>query len=305
MSKMMPDILSYPSKWLRRSHLLRAIFNDKSLPALPDVIQKLERLLQEPSSGSGDIAVLLESEPVVAGRVLKLANSAYYGGGRKDVHSVDRAISRLGIETVRGLVFAASLPDLLHSKGFTFSHHDFWKHSLTVAFLARDLLLQRDKNAVEHADMAYMAGLLHDLGILLIAKTLPEAYGNLATNGSGTGRDLHYIEDELLGVDHAEVGAMFIERHWKVDQTIVQAVQRHHHRPEQQKVGHPFALELYTANAVCSLYGIGNGTLKSIHNENLSLLATIAELGYDMEKLERHLELATAGVESIEDMLKN
>jgi len=297
------DILSYPSKWLRRSHVVRAIFTDADIPILPQIVLTLETLLDKQNTGSTEVATLLESEPVIAGRVLHLANSAYYGSGRKDVNSVSAAVSRLGIETIRGLVYSATLPELFHTSGFTFNHMQFWKHSLTVAFLSRDLVLQHDKNARESSDKAYMSGLMHDLGILLFAKAMPDHYERITVEGPDLGVDLFYVEDEVLGIDHSELSAMYVERNWKMDPEIVQAIRLHHKSPSKHPRSHPFSMELYVANAICAVYGIGNGALKNIRHENLGLLATLADLGYDMEQLERMLKMALEGVESIEGML--
>ncbi len=300
----MQDILSYPSKWLRRSHVMRAIFSETELPVLPQIIRSLENLLSQPKAGSGDVAILLESDPVIAGRVVHLANSAYYGSGRNDVASVSRAVSRLGMQTVRSLVYAAALPELFHSKGFAFNHKAFWRHSLTVAFLTRDLVLQKDKNAVDTADHGYLAGLMHDLGILLFAKAIPEQYDKITTKSPDIGRDLFFVEEQMLGIDHSEVGANFIERNWKIDPEIVQGVRLHHNHPKEHPASHPYSEQVFVANAVCSVYGITNGALKSIRNENLGLLTTLAELGWDFEQLERLITMANENVADVEALLE-
>lgn len=299
----MADLLNFPSKWLRRSHVMRAIFTETELPVLPQIIRSLENMLGKQNTGSGDVAILLESEPVIAGRVVHLANSAYYGSGRNDVNTVDRAVSRLGMQTVRGLVYAAALPELFQSKGFAFNHKAFWRHSLTVAFLTRDLILTKDQNAVDTADLGYLAGLMHDVGILLFAKAIPEQYEQITTQAPDIGRDLFFVEEQLFGIDHSEVGANYIERNWKIDPSIVQAVRLHHTHPSQHPASNAFSEPVFVANAICSIYGITNGAIKSIRNENLNLLTTLAELGWDFEQLERLVNMANDNVADVEAML--
>ncbi|MBS1262620.1 MAG: hypothetical protein MAG453_01980 [Calditrichaeota bacterium] len=238
---------------------------------------------------------------MIAGRVLKLANSAFYGGGRRTLDSIPLAVNRLGFRTVRTLVYSSALPDLFTNAPHL-DHYQFWRHSLTVAMLARDLMTRSPERTLKSVDQAYLSGLLHGVGLLVFQTLFPKEYGSALEEARDTARSLSDVEVEMFGIDHQELGAILLESEWDMDAVIVDAVKNHVRAPDGQGT-RSVNETLFVANSVCLVYGISNGTGLSYTHQHLELLSSLGRLGYDQHSIERLLDLAKSEVSTIEELL--
>ncbi len=299
----MDRILSGKSSSLRRSQLLKRLREHHNLPVFPDIFHRLEIMLADAAKVNvNQVAELIESEPVIAGRVIKLANSAYYGGGRRTLDSISLAVSRLGYTTLRTLVYSCILPEMFKDiKGF--NHLQFWRHSLTVGLLARDLMTRSIERTLRTIDQAYLSGLMHGIGILLFKTLVSEDYDTTLEITKDTGSILTKIEQDMFGIDHPELGSILLESEWGMDAVIVDAVRNQFNPPEP---GPPHSVHetLFVANAVCLVYNISNGTGMNYNSLHLDFLAHIGRLEYDQDEIERLLLLAKSEVETIEEFLQ-
>ena len=153
-----------------------------------------------------EIADLISSDPPLSAEVLKAVNSPLYGVPSK-VSTVSRAVSLLGIDTVKNLALSFSLiknPD--YSREGIFDHTAFWKHSLVTALTSK-LLAQ--KLYPDVAEDAFFVGLLHNIGILAMVQCMPEQYSLVVQEMARTQCDFHEAENQILGFDHTEVGEYF------------------------------------------------------------------------------------------------
>jgi putative nucleotidyltransferase with HDIG domain len=197
------------------------------LPPLPEVVLATVATLDRGNARLGDVAELLQRDQALTARVLRLANSAFYGvPGR--VASVHDAISLIGLRSLRSLVATAALTEQVPlPRDSSFDPSVFWRHTVAAAFAARFL-------AAAHAldeEMAYTAGLLHDVGRLALAAHFPQAHTTLVQAIRAAGHGGRTLERQLLGTDHAEVGAIVAE-HWHLPNPVVVVIARHHHPPE-------------------------------------------------------------------------
>lgn len=197
------------------------------LPPLPEVVLAMVATLDRGNARLGDLAELLQRDQALTARVLRLANSAFYGvPGR--VASVHDAISLIGLRSLRSLVATAALTQHVSlPSGSSFEPGVFWRHTVAAAFAARFL-------AAAHAldeELAYTAGLLHDVGRLALAAHFPQAHTALVQAIRSAGHAGRTLERQLLGTDHAEVGAIVAE-HWHLPNPVVVVIARHHHPPE-------------------------------------------------------------------------
>jgi putative nucleotidyltransferase with HDIG domain len=186
------------------------------LPPLPEVLLATVATLDRGNARLGDVAELLQRDQALTARVLRLANSAFYGvPGR--VASVHDAISLIGLRSLRSLVATAALTQQVPlPRDSSFETGVFWRHTVAVAFAARFL-------AAAHAldeEMAYTAGLLHDVGRLALAAHFPQAHTALVQAIRTAGHGGRALERQLLGTDHAEVGAIVAE-HWHLPNPVV------------------------------------------------------------------------------------
>ena len=209
---------------LQNEELRRVIGSIDRLPSLPAVYHELTRATQNPDAGIADVAKIVEKDPAMSIKILQLVNSAYFGLAQK-TSSVLKAASYLGIENLKGLLLVAHV--FAADTGPTapgFSLDRLRDQSLMTAQLARQMV-KDPKNA----DTAFTAGLVHDVGELVLSRYQPEAYGALIHRARESGRTLSDVEKEELGVSHGLVGAYLLGV-WGLPFVLAEAVM-HHHEP--------------------------------------------------------------------------
>ena len=183
---------------------------------------RLVELLESETATLGEVETLLKAEPVLCGKVLQIANSAYYGLPRA-VSSIYQALMLLGMHAVRGIVLGVAAASTLRGNRVVSGvERELWRHSVTVAGYA-----QRIASACRWghrvSEDAYIVGLLHDIGSLFLAARFSGVYHSLLQ----AAEDLLSAERELFGYDHADIGAMIAE-HWKLPERIVRVIGEHH-----------------------------------------------------------------------------
>jgi putative nucleotidyltransferase with HDIG domain len=196
------------------------------LPSPPDVVTRLNVVLADPEGSLSGAAALIESDVAVSAKVLQLVNSGFFGLPRR-VTSINEATVYLGVETLRALVTSAAVFEHLSPVSAIpgFSLEQLEAHSRLTSAIAGQLLPGDD------AATAATAGLLHDIGQLLLARHNPDALCNALESARVTGRRLDEAELELLGTTHAEVGAALLAV-WGLPHQVVEAV-ANHHRPDR------------------------------------------------------------------------
>ena len=219
------------------------------LPALPSVYQKLTRALWEPGVHLSRLAAIVETDPVVSVRVLQLTNSAFFGTTRR-LASIQEAISRLGVGLLRSLMLTSHVLDTLTPHAREISRERFHAYSLRVARVARKL-------AAVDSDSAFTAGLLANLGRLVLAVLLPDQFSRIAQRAMETGRSIDLVEIEVLGATHAELGAYLLDR-WDLPFGVVEAV-GYHHRPAQAYTQETSLLAVtHAADALVGIHWCGD-----------------------------------------------
>jgi HD-like signal output (HDOD) protein len=248
-----------------REELLEKLRSDVNLPVLPEVLVRLDKELSNPDVEVRSISSIISMDPILAGQVLRMSNSAYYSRGGAALTNTGAAVMRLGIRTVRGLVYALSLPRMFDSpvRLHAFSHAMFWKHSLGVGAFSQALGKKLNISTASQ-DLVYFAGLVHDIGALLFLALIPEEYDAfLASFDQGPDEavlkpqvfNLAIKETEAFGINHCELGAIFLEERWKMDSALVELV-RDHHKPDWNRDAFlRESLIVHVADGVCSSTG--------------------------------------------------
>ncbi len=205
------------------------------LPSLPHaVMQLLEASLDEDVPISR-LSALAGADPSLAAQILRLANSPVYSGGIQ-VSSISGALIKMGIKAVQCLAITVSIHSSFGEKGKAaenFSMAEFWMHSILTAICAKFLAL---KTGFDEPDDAFLAGLLHDIGQLVLLDCVSSNEQNrhisAGVHNPRTGRTLLHVEKSVFGMDHATVGAELMES-WRLDSMLVDAV-RYHHADEDE-----------------------------------------------------------------------
>ncbi len=194
------------------------------LPSLPQAAERLTREVLKKEPDLGEIVRIIESDPALVARVLRLVNSPYYGV-RWKISSVQHAVGLLGVRALESMVISLTVFDVLKPRGrhsLDFTRH--WQHSLAVAAAAR-FIAERSKYPAP--EVAYTAGILHDVGRAGLDISAPDDFARLMDVFKSDNGLTVAVERETIGIDHAAAGE-FMLRHWNLDEKLADAVGRHH-----------------------------------------------------------------------------
>lgn len=209
-----------------------AIRSISHIATLPEITLKIIELVEDPASTAHDLHNIIARDPALCSRILKVVNSAFYGLPRQ-IGSINRAIVLLGLNAVKNIAIATSLNKLFRGGELCpgFSARDLWSHSMATAAGGK---LISDQLKLNLPDEAFLAGLVHDIGIMVEMQSkrgeLIEVFAQLHIDANGTPqRDMREVERDLLGADHQAFGAALCEA-WKFPKSFGY-VTGHHHDP--------------------------------------------------------------------------
>lgn len=204
------------------------VANVLRLTSLPSVYTQLEKTLKNPDHTRNDIAEIISVDPALTARLLRIINSSYYSLPRP-VDNIGIAVNLLGEYDLRNLVLVSSVVNsvaALTDRGIDI--HAFWQHSIRCGITAKLLAVLTDH---ENPELLFVGGLLHDIGRLIIYKNEPELSSTVSWYVASQGRERYLVEQELLGFDHATVGALLIES-WGLPVDLIDTI-KDHHQPER------------------------------------------------------------------------
>jgi len=253
---------------------------------MPQTALQLLKEINKPGSSARDLAAILRRDQALSARVLKVANSAFYGLPRQ-VASIDSAVVLLGNKTIRNLALTASLTGMKVGEvtGYGLPRGELFNHSLLVALAAQELSKQTNRAIPEEA---YTVGLLHDIGKLIIDEQVEAKLAEISEIARNEGIGFAAAEKKLLGMDHGEVGAILAE-HWGLPELLTVAIKDHHVGPSGNRPQDTTSLTAVTmvANRVGRELGSGVGANETlgpgISGEILEVLGLKQE---DMEELQ-------------------
>lgn len=226
-----------------------------TLPQLPDTTLRLIRVINDPATTFRQIVDTIRYDQTITTELLRLCNSAYFGLSRR-VSSVDDAVRYLGTAKVLQLVMAAHTHALLSQpqEGYGLQPGMLWVHSVAVAYACQ---IMGERLALPDRGVLFTAGLLHDVGKILLNEYVASEYARIAEIVSTRKISFHEAEREVLGFTHAQVGAEIAER-WSLPEVIVRCI-RYHHEPAALPAPDPVVDAVHLADAMCILMGVGGG----------------------------------------------
>ncbi len=224
------------------------------LPPMPQTVIKARQIMDDPKAGFKELAALFEADQAIAVKILKLANSPYYGvaGG---VSSIQKASVVLGEKTLKELITLGGVSGLLGNQlvGYGLDVGDLWKHSLASAFGARFIASKVDPKL---EDDAFTTGLLHDSGKLILDGYIAERWQQFEDAMADGTTSFLDAEKKVLLLDHAEIAAEVCKA-WKIPEDLAYAI-RYHHQPSRTK-GSKLTFIVHAADAVAMMSGYGIG----------------------------------------------
>ncbi len=198
----------------------------EKMPAFPKSVQRVVQLTSDVNASAKELVRVIESDPVMTVKILKVINSAFYGLPQK-ITSIQRAIIHIGLNTIKNLALSVAAMGALNPKNKAdFNTQNFLLHSLTTASICRKLAERKGVASSDCSDY-FIAGLLHDFGKIIFAEFDPQNF-KLALEKSELNQvSLHLVEPEFLGLNHAQAGKLLAER-WELDTTLIKAIETHH-----------------------------------------------------------------------------
>jgi HD-like signal output (HDOD) protein len=226
---------------------------EEGIPTLPAYVFELSALLSTVSVDLRRVSRVIRTDPSLAAQVIRLCNSALLGL-RGRVSNIDHAVILLGTERLRTLVLTCSLVQCVGNFLSPTELHSFWQHSLLTATLS-----ERSALCLHYpeAELAYLAGLLHDLGVLPLLLLALSPKGPLIAPGTILWGEAVELEQQQFGVDHCAVGKC-IGLSWNFSPEIIDVLE-HHHRPQDARQD-PVLVEIVrAADLVCQMHGVRVG----------------------------------------------
>ncbi|HWH68731.1 MAG TPA: HDOD domain-containing protein [Candidatus Sulfotelmatobacter sp.] len=200
-----------------------------ALPSLGSINKALTGLLQAEQRYSAQISEVIRRDPSLTSRLLRLVNSVYYGLSTP-VNNIEEAVFYLGVRQIRQLTMVTPIIEDFQrlTRQCAFPWREFWQHCIGTAMLTREILGSL-QGPTDESD--YVSGLVHDMGKIVMAWSFPEHFSEIHRQAAAGPRELTQVETEILGMDHAELGAHYLERH-RLPELLVKTARFHHH-PEQ------------------------------------------------------------------------
>ncbi len=202
------------------------IARSENLPVLNNVVTQVLKTADDPNASPRTLERIIERDPALTAKILRVSNSSYYG--MSGVNSIARAISVLGMNTIRSLVVGVAYQQILsgRSNAQLFDRIAYWRFSVAMAVGAR--ILMKLKAPLKSEEM-YVAGMMGAVGLLVMDKFMPRELDAAIQSANEDRVPLHVAERAVLGFDHAEIGALLAEKS-RLNETIIHAI-RHHNAP--------------------------------------------------------------------------
>ncbi len=264
----------------------------RDLPAMPNVVIKIMRMTGKGETSSPkELSSIIAQDPNFSARILKMANSAYYGLPRS-VSTLSDAVLMLGNHSIRNIAMLAATKDTLRQKieGYELRPGELWRHSLMCA-LASQLLAEQ--TFYHDKEVAFVGGLLHDVGKLVLGPYVHDRLPAIRETIAAQGCSFVEAERAVLGFDHAEIGGR-IALHWNLPSALVSAISLHHN-PVQKECVSPLVALVYLGNLICfssadsSAVGGSSETNKQcmevLHLKEKHISSVILNLQEQMEKV--------------------
>ena len=234
--------------------LKKLIMKTGDLPSMPFVATKVMQIVSDSNSTVNELQAVIQDDQALASRILKIANSALYARSRQ-ITTVTDAIVMLGFNNIRSLAVASATRNLYLKRGKVLGLKDklLWEHSVGAAVAGRII---SQHTSPKYADEAFLWGLLHDIGKLVILQKLPDEFDQIVQAVYNNGVSFIEAEKEVLDFTHAEVGALII-RKWKLSERFEKAILNHHNVNEADEPVDIWVRYIDMANKLCKKLGFG------------------------------------------------
>lgn len=251
------------------------------MKVLPEIINKIISLTDDPDSTAQDMEKAILRDQVLTTKILRLANSAYYGYARK-ISTVSQATVLLGFQAIKSIALASTVSQYLTSelKGYSLEKNELWTQSQTCAIISRYIAKQIK---YPNPEEAYIAGLLRDIGKTILNQHMEKEYSEVLAKIEKDNISFLEAEKEILGFDHAEIGGKVAEK-WNLPKALVDSI-GHHHTPENSNINQLLVSIVHVADAITMMMGVGLGLDGLAYNLSPVAIDTLGLTQRDFENI--------------------
>jgi HD-like signal output (HDOD) protein len=277
---------------LNRKKLLEMV---DSIPAFPQSVNQIIALTSRADCPPKKLVGVIERDPIVTMKVLKVVNSAFFGLS-KEVTSVQHSVVYVGLNTIKNVAISVAMSGVLpNENGAGLDMDAFWKNSLAVGVIAKMLAEKHRVPSNEQADY-FVAGLLHNIGKVLFAHFFPDKYKVVLEKSQAKKVPLHIVEKELLGLDHCQLGSL-VAKEWQLPDNLRQCI-RAHHTMVNDYGGNTLLVAIIAANQVNHYIHGSNQVLSGLPKQVEDYLgAPMLEVAGSLTNLDNEIKKAQSFVD--------
>lgn len=243
-----------PEEKAQEINRLIALVNNSEISSIKKIVTQIISIINDPNSSAKDLKDIIEIDPPLSAKLLKLSNSAFYGY-TKTINEIQEAIVCIGFDAVKELALSQKVCELFKKDDYFhgYSRISLWKHSVAVAMCSK-LIYRREFR--ERGENMYVAGLLHDIGIIVLDQFQQEKFKAVLKKGRREKNNVATVETSEIGFNHADIG-MGIARDWEFPDELVFGI-GNHHNPEAIENGISKVIStIYLADYICQMRKIG------------------------------------------------
>jgi len=233
---------------------MMTFLGNRGIPSMPSSAHRTFSLTVDPNATAKDFIDVIESDESMAARILKISNSVYFDRGTPS-RDIEESVNKIGLNELRCILNANSLPELLPSNHSL--RPQLWANDIATAIIARSIA---GNLAPANVGTAFLAGLMHDIGKLLLLQRTDKEYGQVAALVKQDGRSFCSAEEEILAFNHCELGQVVGEK-WNFTPDIITAIREHHNNWSDLSSSRPVSITaiVKAANCISHALGIGHG----------------------------------------------
>jgi len=271
--------------------------NESELSSIKSVVSGVAEIINDPTSTAKDLKELIEIDPPLTAKLLRVVNSPYYALQRK-ISDITQAVILIGFDALKELALNQKVCEIFTGDESTdgYSRPSLWKHSVAVALLAK-MICRREFR--QRGESVYAAGLLHDLGIIVEDQLLHDQFRVILSKSESEKKNILVAESQVLGYNHAQIG-MAVGGNWNLPKELVMTIGYHHKPGEAPKAYRKLASILYVADRFCQDCEIGYGdepfqdealfrqSLRELDVESSALDLILEDVKLEFSRMEDH-----------------
>lgn len=228
----------------------------QELATLPSVILRIIEVINNPMADARDVEKEVMEDPVITAKILRMANSPYYGTNR-NISTISQAVVLMGFAEVQNIALSVSIFSRFSTPTKMFDRRKFWEHCFTTAALADALQNRVD----EHINDSFAAGLLHDIGRIVLDQHFAEEFQKIVAEAEAEKTTLLEAEKKILGATHCDVGYWMAEQ-WNLPPALAESILQHH-SPHSDQESYALTAIVHVADAIAKGFG------EYMHRESL------------------------------------